>query len=470
MAPGRRRPDPAAAASRSASPSRPGAGRRTTWSATGPASAYRQPAAHDRHRRDPADGQRREAEPGEEAVGVARAGVDATRRSARSRAPRRSRRPRATSALPAPAALVPVGDDGVAHVDGRNVDQGVGRGDGQQRHAEGLRRRRRRRRPGAAPGRPAPRGSAARARRARCAGPPRGRPTSSAEASTTSRSSSPRATSAGTSSASQARTPQRRSRATDSSLRIGGPVRRSAAHVGHPARAGRSRRAGWASPGHRHLGSPRTRDSSAAPARRDSPTDTVADGQEHRSSGRGAGTLLNMATILLGSGLGVLLGGRLPERTRRTVTDALGPGHAGHRRAQRRGAGRPRVRDAVGDGGTAARRARGPADRRHHRLACSARGPARARRRAGCSAGCRRSGASAEPRRASSRGTSAPRSSSSSGPWRCSGSLSDGLGRGIEQLALKSTLDGFASLAFAASLGWGVAASALVGRRRPGRC
>ena len=47
------------------------------------------------------------------------------------------------------------------------------------------------------------------------------------------------------------------------------------------------------------------------------------------------------------------------------------------------------------------------------------------------------------------------------GPLTVLGTLSDGLGRGIEQLALKSTLDGFASLAFAASLGWGVAASAL---------
>ncbi|MDP9497716.1 MAG: DUF554 domain-containing protein, partial [Actinomycetota bacterium] len=47
------------------------------------------------------------------------------------------------------------------------------------------------------------------------------------------------------------------------------------------------------------------------------------------------------------------------------------------------------------------------------------------------------------------------------GPLAVLGPLSDGLGRGIEQLALKSTLDGFASLAFAASLGWGVAASAL---------
>ncbi|MFM8352739.1 MAG: DUF554 family protein, partial [Actinomycetales bacterium] len=47
------------------------------------------------------------------------------------------------------------------------------------------------------------------------------------------------------------------------------------------------------------------------------------------------------------------------------------------------------------------------------------------------------------------------------GPLAILGSLSDGLGQGIEQLALKSTLDGFGSLAFAASLGWGVAASAI---------
>jgi uncharacterized membrane protein YqgA involved in biofilm formation len=35
------------------------------------------------------------------------------------------------------------------------------------------------------------------------------------------------------------------------------------------------------------------------------------------------------------------------------------------------------------------------------------------------------------------------------------------MGTGIDQLVLKSTLDGFAALAFAASLGWGVALSAL---------
>ena len=54
------------------------------------------------------------------------------------------------------------------------------------------------------------------------------------------------------------------------------------------------------------------------------------------------------------------------------------------------------------------------------------------------------------------------------GPLTILGSLDDGLGRGIDKLALKATLDGFASIAFAASLGWGVAASALVVARGPG--
>lgn len=47
------------------------------------------------------------------------------------------------------------------------------------------------------------------------------------------------------------------------------------------------------------------------------------------------------------------------------------------------------------------------------------------------------------------------------GPLAILGALSDGLGNGIEQLALKATLDGFAALAFASTLGWGVAASAI---------
>jgi uncharacterized membrane protein YqgA involved in biofilm formation len=47
------------------------------------------------------------------------------------------------------------------------------------------------------------------------------------------------------------------------------------------------------------------------------------------------------------------------------------------------------------------------------------------------------------------------------GPLAILGSISDGMGTGIDQLSLKSILDFFAAIAFAASLGWGVAVSAI---------
>lgn len=47
------------------------------------------------------------------------------------------------------------------------------------------------------------------------------------------------------------------------------------------------------------------------------------------------------------------------------------------------------------------------------------------------------------------------------GPLAILGSISDGMSTGIDQLLLKSALDFFAAMAFATSLGWGVAASAL---------
>ena len=47
------------------------------------------------------------------------------------------------------------------------------------------------------------------------------------------------------------------------------------------------------------------------------------------------------------------------------------------------------------------------------------------------------------------------------GPLAILGSISDGMSQGIDQLSLKSTLDFFAAIAFAAAMGWGVALSAL---------
>ncbi len=47
------------------------------------------------------------------------------------------------------------------------------------------------------------------------------------------------------------------------------------------------------------------------------------------------------------------------------------------------------------------------------------------------------------------------------GPMAILGALQDGLGQGFDELALKSTLDGFTSVAFSATMGWGVAFSAI---------
>ena len=174
---------------------------------------------------------------------------------------------------------------------------------------------------------------------------------------------------------------------------------------------------------------------------------------------RGAGTLLNMATILVGSGLGVALRGRLPERTRSTVTDALGLVTLVIGGLNVMALADPEFTDAVTDSGTLLvvlgallvggivgsllsleARLESTGAWLQRRLAREGSGEARARFVEGYV--------------------------SASlvfvvGPLAVLGSLSDGLGRGIEELALKSTLDGFASLAFAASLGWGVAAAAL---------
>ena len=174
---------------------------------------------------------------------------------------------------------------------------------------------------------------------------------------------------------------------------------------------------------------------------------------------RGSGTLLNMAAILVGSGLGVALSGRLPERTRTTVTDALGLVTLVIGGLNLTALGDPAFRAAVTDdgpllvvlgallvGGIAGsllrleQRLEDAGGWLQRRLLKQGAGPARAR---------------------FVEGFVDASLVFVIGPLAVLGALSDGLGRGIEQLALKSVLDGFASLAFAASLGWGVAASAL---------
>src|SRR5262245_2104447 len=50
----------------------------------------------------------------------------------------------------------------------------------------------------------------------------------------------------------------------------------------------------------------------------------IARGEDRTRVFVGFGTVVNMATVLVGSAIGVLVGHRLPQRTRDVVTDALG--------------------------------------------------------------------------------------------------------------------------------------------------
>ena len=173
----------------------------------------------------------------------------------------------------------------------------------------------------------------------------------------------------------------------------------------------------------------------------------------------GLGTLLNIVTILVGSTLGVAFGHRLPERTNRTVTDALGLvtlviG----------GLNVVALKDdafvaVVGGGATllvvlASLLVGGI-------VGSIAQLEARLESIGGWLQGRFAHEGGSDARARFIEGFMDASLVFCIGPLAVLGSLSDGLGKGIDQLALKSTLDGFASLAFAASLGWGVAAAAI---------
>lgn len=175
---------------------------------------------------------------------------------------------------------------------------------------------------------------------------------------------------------------------------------------------------------------------------------------------RGAGTALNVATVLTGSGIGVLLGHRLPERTRSVVTDGLGLVTLLVAALSAAAVADPALSDAVGSsapvlivlGSVLVGGILGSLLRIEQRLE----GIGEAIRRRlplgdGAGSGHHRF----------VEGFVTASLVFCVGPLTILGSLDDGLGRGIDKLALKATLDGFASIAFAASLGWGVAASAV---------
>jgi uncharacterized membrane protein YqgA involved in biofilm formation len=175
---------------------------------------------------------------------------------------------------------------------------------------------------------------------------------------------------------------------------------------------------------------------------------------------RGFGTAVNVVTVLLGSGIGIVLGHRLPQRTRDTVTDALGLVTLTIAVLAAASVTSPTLTGAVGEsapvlivlgsmlvGGLIGSLLRieagleGIGDWLQSRLAVSSE--------------------QTEQRRRFVEGFVSSSLVFCVGPLTILGSLNDGLGNGSDQLMLKSALDGFASIAFAASFGWGVAAAAI---------
>jgi uncharacterized membrane protein YqgA involved in biofilm formation len=177
----------------------------------------------------------------------------------------------------------------------------------------------------------------------------------------------------------------------------------------------------------------------------------------------GIGTAVNVVAVLVGTVLGVLLGHRLPERTRRVVTDGLGLVTlliAGTSAAavtddalrQAVGSAAPMliVLGAVLIGGII-----GSLLRIEDRLEGFGGVLQRAAvRRFGAGGG-------SEARERFIQGFVVSSLVFCVGPLTILGSINEGLGNGADQLLLKAALDGFAAIAFAAAFGWGVGFSVI---------
>jgi uncharacterized protein len=173
----------------------------------------------------------------------------------------------------------------------------------------------------------------------------------------------------------------------------------------------------------------------------------------------GLGTLINAAAIVAGASIGAVAGNRLPPRVRETVTDSLGLITLVLGGLNLMSLLDPAFVGAVGSGGTvlvvlgalvvgsvvgAAVHLEGGLER--------------------LGSGLQKRLARDDSAGARARFTEGFVSTSlvvAVGPLAILGALSDGLGHGIDQLVLKSVIDGVFCVAYAASLGWGVAAAAL---------
>lgn len=173
----------------------------------------------------------------------------------------------------------------------------------------------------------------------------------------------------------------------------------------------------------------------------------------------GLGTLINVVAIVLGASLGVLIGHRLQKRTSDVVTDSLGLVTLVLGALNVVSLSDDAFVAAFGGGGTLlvvlASLLVGGISGSLLRLEQRLEGFGAFLQKRFQGAG------SSESKKKFIDGFVAASLIYTIGPLAILGALSDGLGQGIDQLALKSALDGFASIAFAASMGWGVAAAAI---------
>src|SRR5665811_1772984 len=184
----------------------------------------------------------------------------------------------------------------------------------------------------------------------------------------------------------------------------------------------------------------------------------------------GLGTVINVATIIIGSLLGMAVGHRLPDRTRRVVTDCLGLTTLLMAGLTAFTVTDPSLTSAVGLGAPVLivlgslliGGITGSLLRIEGRLEDLA-GFIQARlARRPQLVGAAESGQGHEARERFIEGWLSASLLFCVGPLTILGSLSDGLGKGIDQLTLKAVLDGFG--------GGGVAVSLRRGRLAPAFC
>jgi uncharacterized membrane protein YqgA involved in biofilm formation len=177
----------------------------------------------------------------------------------------------------------------------------------------------------------------------------------------------------------------------------------------------------------------------------------------------GIGTAVNVVTVLTGTSIGVLVGHRLPERTRKLVTDGLGLVTLLIAALSAAHVTDSSLSDAVGSsapmliilGSILIGGITGSLLRIEDRLEDFGGFLQRfAVRRFG-------SGGDAAGRERFIQGFVTSSLVFCVGPLTILGSINEGLGNGADQLFLKSALDAFASIAFAASFGWGVGFSVI---------